>query len=113
MPPAYFKPHVKRGKTDTADAEAVCEAVMLPTMRFAPVKSSEQQAALSMHRTRDLLVKQRPQLINMIRGLPAEFGVDIPKGLERVLLVAQQFVDGKAADVPIEAAISLLPTVSG
>jgi transposase len=86
---------------------------MLPTMRFAPVKSSEQQAALSMHRTRDLLVKQRTRLINMIRGLPAEFGVDIPKGLERVLLVAQQFVDGKAADVPIEAAISLLPTVSG
>src|SRR5271169_6570088 len=104
MPPAYVKPYVKRGKTDAADAEAVCEAVTRPTMRFVPVKSPEQQAALSMHRTRDLLVKQRTQLINMIRGLLAEFGVDIPKGLERALLMARQIVDGKAPDVPIEAA---------
>jgi transposase len=73
-------------------------------MRFVPVKSPEQQAALSMHRTRDLLVKQRTQLINMIRGLLAEFGVDIPKGLERALLMARQIVDGKAPEVPIEAA---------
>jgi transposase len=56
--------------------EAICEAVTRPTMRFVPVKSPEQQAALSMHRTRDLLVKQRTQLINMIRGLLAEFGID-------------------------------------
>jgi transposase len=104
MPPAYVKPYVKRGKTDAADAEAVCEAVTRPTMRFVPVKSPEQQAALSMHRTRDLLVKQRTQLINMIRGLLAEFGVDIPKGLERALLMARQIVDGKAPEVPIEAA---------
>src|SRR6202521_4366806 len=75
MPRAYGKAHVKRGKTDAADAEAICEAVTRPTMRFVPVKSPEQQAALSMHRTRDLLVKQRTQLINMIRGLLAEFGV--------------------------------------
>ena len=100
MPPAYVKPYVKRGKTDAADAEAVCEAVTRPTMRFVPVKSPEQQAALSMHRTRDLLVKQRTQLINMIRGLLAEFGVDIPKGLERALLMARQIVDGKAPEVP-------------
>ena len=53
IPPAYVKPYVKRGKTDAADAEAVCEAVTRPTMRFVPVKSPEQQAALSMHRTRD------------------------------------------------------------
>jgi transposase len=99
MPPAYVKPYVKRGKT-----EAVCEAVARPTMRFVPVKSPEQQAALSMHRTRDLLVKQRTQLINMIRGLLAEFGIDIPKGLERALLVARRIVDGEAPDVPIEAA---------
>ena len=98
MPPAYVKPYVKRGKTDAADAEAVCEAVTRPTMRFVPVKSPEQQAALSMHRTRDLLVKQRTQLINMIRGLLAEFGVDIPKGLERALLMARQIVDGKAPE---------------
>src|SRR6266850_519034 len=104
MPPAYVKPHVKRGKTDAADAEAVCEAVTRPTMRFVPVKSPEQQAALSMHRTRDLLVKQRTQLINMIRGLMAEFGVDIPKGLERALLLARQIVEGNAPEVPFEAA---------
>src|SRR5271154_5273177 len=104
MPPAYVKPYVKRGKSDAADAEAVCEAVRRPTMRFVPVKSPEQQAALSMHRTRDLLVKQRTQMINMIRGLLAEFGVDIPKGLERALLMARQIVDGKSPDVPIEAA---------
>ena len=104
MPPAYVKPYVKRGKTDAADAEAVCEAVTRPTMRFVPVKSPEQQAALSMHRTRDLLVKQRTQLINMIRGLLAEFGVGIPKGLERGLLMARQIIDGKAPEVPIEAA---------
>ena len=73
-------------------------------MRFVPVKSPEQQAALSTHRARDLLVKQRTQLINMMRGLLAEFGVDIPKGLERALLVARQIVDGKAPEVPFEAA---------
>src|SRR5664279_4001096 len=73
-------------------------------MRFVPVKSPEQQAALSMHRTRDLLVKQRTQSINMIRGLLAEFGIDIPKGLERALLMARQIVDGKTPEVPIEAA---------
>jgi transposase len=73
-------------------------------MRFVPVKSPEQQAALSMHRTRDLLVKQRTQLINMIRGLLAEFGVDIPKGLERALLLARQIVEGNAPEVPFEAA---------
>src|SRR5271167_5039749 len=104
MPPAYVKPYVKRGKTDAADAEAVCEAVTRPTMRFVPVKSPAQQAALSMHRTRDLLVKQRTQLVNMIRGLLAEFGIDIPKGLERALLMARQIVDGKAPEVPALAA---------
>ena len=104
MPPAYVKPYVKRGKTDAADAEAICEAVARPTMRFVPVKSPEQQAALSMHRTRDLLVKQRTQLVNMMRGLLAEFGIDIPKGLERALLMARRIVDGEAPDVPMEAA---------
>src|ERR1700752_1533660 len=104
IPPAYLKPYVKRGKTDAADAEAVCEAVTRPTLRFVPVKSPEQQAALSMHRTRDLLVKQRTQLVNMIRGLLGEFGGDIPKGLERALLMARRIVDGEAPDVPMEAA---------
>jgi len=104
MPPAYVKPYVKRGKTDAADAEAICEAVTRPTMRFVPVKSRGQQAALSMHRARDLLVRQRTQLVNMMRGLLAEFGIDIPEGLERALVMARQVVEGAAPDVPVEAA---------
>jgi transposase len=103
MPPAYVKAYVKRGKNDASDAEAICEAVTRPTMRFVAVKSREQQAALSIHRTRDLLVRQRTQLINMMRGLLAEFGIDIPVGLERALLLARQIVDGEAPDVPAEA----------
>ena len=103
MPPAYIKPYVKRGKTDAADAEAICEAVTRPTMRFVPVKSEDQQAALSMHRTRDLFVKQRTQLINMMRGLLAEFGIDIPQGVNRALDKARAIVDGDAPDVPLDA----------
>src|SRR3954467_3359747 len=100
MPPAYVKPYVKRGKTDAADAEAVCEAVTRPTMRFVPVKSPEQQAALSMHRTRDLLVKQRTQLVNMIRGVLAEFGIEMARGLHHALALAKRLTEGDAAEVP-------------
>lgn len=103
MPPAYVKPYVKRGKTDAADAEAICEAVSRPTMRFVPIKSPEQQAALSMHRSRDLLVKQRTQLVNMMRGILAEFGIDIPQGLHRALEMARAIVEGEAPDVPPDA----------
>lgn len=100
MPPAYVKPYVKRGKTDANDAEAICEAVTRPTMRFVPVKSPEQQAALALHRTRDLLVKQRTQLVNMIRGLLAEFGIEMARGLHHALDLAKRLVDGRAPDVP-------------
>jgi len=104
MPPAYVKPYVKRGKNDAVDAEAICEAVSRPTMRFVAVKSAEQQAALSLHRTRNLLVKQRTQLVNMIRGLLAEFGMDIPEGLERALGLARQIAAKQATpDVPTAA----------
>src|SRR3978361_504100 len=103
MPPAYVKPYVKRGKTDAADAEAICEAVTRPTMRFVAVKSCEQQAVLSMHRARNLLVKQRTQLVNMMRGLLAEFGIDIPQGLERALLMARQVVQRKTHDMAVRA----------
>ena len=108
MPPAYVKPYVKRGKTDANDAEAICEAVTRPTMRFVAPKSPEQQAALALHRTRDLLVKQRTQLVNMIRGLLAEFGIDIPRGLERALTMARQIVTGELLDVPNEAMTSIV-----
>ena len=84
MPPSYVKPYVKRGKTDAADAEAICEAVTRPTMRFVPVKSVEQQAVLMLHRTRDLLVRQRTALVNALRGHMAEMGIVAPQGISRV-----------------------------
>jgi transposase len=100
MPPAYVKPYLKRGKTDANDAEAICEAVARPTMRFVPVKSPEQQAALALHRTRDLLVKQRTQLVNMIRGQLAEFGIEMARGLHHALELARRATEGRAPDVP-------------
>src|ERR1700685_2585171 len=81
MPPAYVKPYVKRGKTDASDAEAICEAVRRPTMRYVAIKSPDQQAALALHRPRDMLVRQRTQLVNMIRAVLAEFGIELPKGI--------------------------------
>ncbi|MDP2779811.1 IS110 family transposase [Devosia sp.] len=113
MPPAYVKPYVKRGKNDAVDAEAICEAVTRPTMRFVAMKSAEQQAALSLHRTRNLLVKQRTQLVNMIRGLLAEFGIDIPEGLERALGLARQIVAKEVTpDVP-QMAMHVLDLLCG
>lgn len=75
MPPAYVKPYVKRGKTNAGDAEAICEAVTRPTMRFVAVKSREQQGVLMLHKSRDLLVRQRTALINALRSHLAEFGI--------------------------------------
>jgi len=100
MPPAYVKPYVKRGKTDAIDAEAICEAVTRPTMRFVPVKSAETQAALALHRARDLLVRQRTQLVNMIRALLAEFGIETARGLHHALDLAARLSAGEAPDVP-------------
>jgi transposase len=88
MPAQYVKAYVKRGKNDAADAAAICEAVSRPSMRFVPVKSEAQQAALMLHRARDLLVRQRTQLINAVRGHLAEFGIVEAQGawnLPRVL----------------------------
>jgi transposase len=103
MPANYVKPYVKRGKTDANDAEAICEAVTRPTMRFVAVKSPEQQALLSLHRARELLVKQRTQLVNMMRGLLGEFGITIPVGLQGALRLAREIVSTKKLDVPKEA----------
>jgi transposase len=75
MPPQFVKPYVKSQKNDAADAEAICEAVQRPTMRFVPVKSAEQQAALLLHRTRDLLIRQRSSLLSAILAHFAEFGI--------------------------------------
>jgi hypothetical protein len=84
LPPQYVKPYVRRGKNDAADAAAICEAVSRPSMRFVPIKSEEQQSLLVIHRARDLLVRQRTQLINAIRGHLAEFGLIGAQGVPKV-----------------------------
>jgi len=84
MAPIYVKPYVKRGKSDAADAEAICEAVTRPTMRFVPIKSVEQQGVLTQHRVRELLVRQRTQLSNTIRALVGEFGYIVRKGINYI-----------------------------
>ena len=84
MPPAYVKAYVKRNKNDAADAEAICEAVTRPTMRFVPAKTAEQQAVLMLHRARSLLVRQRTMLVNALRAHMAEFGIIAATGLRHV-----------------------------
>jgi transposase len=84
LPPQYVKPYVKRNKNDAADAEAICEAMSRPTMRFVPAKTAEQQAALMLVGMRDALIRRRTQLTNMIRGYAAEFGLTAAKGLDKV-----------------------------
>ena len=111
MPPAYVKPYVKRGKTDAGDAEAICEAVSRPTMRFVAIKSPEQQSVLALHRTRDLLIRQRTQLVNMIRAQLAEFGIALAKGIQHALRLVGQLLDGEALDIP-SLAIKVLMTLA-
>jgi transposase len=82
IPPVYVKAYVKRSKNDAADAAAICEAVTRPSMRFVPVKTEEQQAALAIHRARDLLMRQRTQLINALRAHMAEIGIVAETGHE-------------------------------
>ena len=96
MPPAYVKPYVKRGKTDAADAEAICEAVTRPTMRFVPMKTIEQQSVLMLHKARDLLIKQRTMLINALRSHLAELGVisaQGPAGLQSAIASLHEMQD--------------------
>src|SRR5690348_14755191 len=81
LPPQYVKPYVQRGKNDAADASAICEAMSRPRMRFVPVKTAEQQAALMLVGVRDQLVRNRTQLANAIRGYAAEFGLTAAKGM--------------------------------
>jgi transposase len=97
--PAYVKPFVKRQKNDAADAEAICEAALRPTMRFVAVKSAEAQAASVVFRTRDLLVRQRTQTINALRGHLAEFGVVVRQGPGHVTKLVEFILD-PASDLP-------------
>jgi transposase len=100
IPPSYVKPYVKRGKTDAADAEAICEAVSRPSMRFVPLKSAEQQSALMLHRSRDLLVRQRTMLVNAVRGHFAEFGIVAPQGIRRVGELAALLIEEDTTTLP-------------
>jgi transposase len=100
LPASYVKPYVKRGKTDAADAEAICEAATRPTMRFVPVKSAEQQAVLMLHRTRELLVRQRTMLVNALRGHMAELGMIAPQGITRVAELVAMLLGEDTAAVP-------------
>ena len=104
IPPAYVKPFVKRHKNDAADAEAICEAARRPNMRFVAVKSEEQQAAGLPFRTRDLLVRQRTQLVNALRGHLMEFGWVAPRGLAHATKLAELLKE--------EAMASSLPTTA-
>jgi transposase len=94
LPPAYVKPYVKRGKSDAADAEAICEAVTRPSMRFVPAKSPEAQAVLSLHKVRGMLVGQRTQTANTLRSLLAEFGVIAPQGIAAIRKAWAELPDG-------------------
>jgi transposase len=106
IPPAYVKPFVKRQKNDAADAEAICEAAQRPTMRFVAPKSKQAQASAVVFRARDLLVRQRTQIMNALRGHLAEFGIIVAKGPAHVPQLVQA-VEDEAEPIP-ELARSIL-----
>ena len=108
MPAKDVKAYVKRNKNDAADAEAICEAVRRPTMRFVQVKSAEQQSQLMLHRTRDLLMRQRTQVINALRAHLAELGMTAAQGyagLKELLTIIASDADER---LPAEAHASLV-----
>ncbi len=111
MPPAYVKPYVRRGKNDAADAAAICEAVTRPSMRFVLVKSIEQQATLMAHRSRDLLIRQRTQLINALRGHLAELGLIAAQGREGIATLIARVTTDRADALPTAVRAGLLPLV--
>lgn len=91
--PQFVKPYVKTNKNDQADAEAICEAVARPNMRFVPIKTVEQQSVLSIHRVRERLVKSRTALANEIRGLLGECGLIMPQGVNKIIPKTVEFLD--------------------
>jgi len=103
MPPRYVKPYVKRNKNDAADAAAICEAVTRPTMRFVAVKTAEQQSVLMLHRTRELMVRQRTMLVNAIRAHMAEFGIVARVGLPQVRELLAVIADEEDERIPVLA----------
>jgi transposase len=108
MPPAYVKPYVKRGKTDAAAAEAICEAVTRPTMRFAPPKTEAQQAAGTKLKVRQMLVQQRTRTVNALRSHLAEFGGVAAKGMGKVADLIAILRDDDGQRLPPAAREALL-----
>src|SRR5471030_1021455 len=108
MPAKDVKAYVKRNKNDAADAEAICEAVRRPTMRFVAVKSAEQQGRLMQHRTRDVLVRQRTQIINALRAHLAELGIVAAQGREGIQELLAIVADDQDARLPIDARASVI-----
>ena len=100
MPPSYVKAYLKRSKNDANDAAAICEAVTRPSMRFVPIKTKEQQTALMLHRTRQLLVRQRTMLSNALRGHLAELGIVSAKGRNGTGELLRIIADGADRRVP-------------
>jgi transposase len=101
MAPQFVKPYVKTNKNDEADAEAICEAVSRPNMRFVPIKSIEQQAVLSLHRVRQGFVKARTAQANQIRGLLGEFGLIIPKGIWHIAQRVPGLLEDASNELPV------------
>jgi transposase len=112
MPARYVKPYVKRNENDAADAEAICEAVTRPTMRFVEIKTVEQQSVLMLHRTRQLFVRQRTTLINAIRAHLAELGIIAGIGRNGVEKLLQLIDEGKDERVPPAARECLMALVA-
>ena len=112
IPPAYVKPYVKRQKNDAADAEAICEAVTRPNMHFVPVKTEEQQGVLVLHRSRDLLMRQRTMILNAIRAHFAEFGIIAAQGPRKVADLVGRLRGDDTFGVP-EVARSALLALAG
>jgi transposase len=110
MPPAYVKPYVRRQKNDAADAAAICEAVTRPSMRFVAVRTLRNQAALMHHKARELLVTQRTQLLNALRGHLAEIGIIAAQGPNNARALAAQILDGDES-IPICVREALMPLV--
>ena len=113
MPAKDVKAYVKRNKNDAADAEAICEAVRRPTMRFVQIKSVEQQARLMLHRARDPLMRQRTQVINALRAHMAEFGIVAAQGREGVKELLKIIASEQDARMPVDAHTSLVVLAAG
>ena len=111
LPPAYVKAYVKRSKNDAADAAAICEAVTRPSMRFVPIKTEGQQASLAVHRTRDLFIGQRTQLINALRAHLAELGLVAEQGRDGFTKLVEMVWDEDNVSLPPAMRQALLAVV--